>query len=286
LAAPSTRHRSRLALLALVAAFATMLALVPEAGADAFTPESGGSPNADDIDSLYKITLYVGILIFLIVEGALIWALVRHRARRGGPEPAQIRGNTPLELGWTVGAGLILVVITVVTFVFLGDIENPPESDAGGLASGVEVASIGQSKPPGDAKTLKIAVNGQQYLWRYDYPGKEIYSYHELVVPIKTTVTLKITSSDVAHSWWIPKLGGKADAVPGHTNQTWFKIPKPGLYSGQCAELCGAGHADMRAQVRAVTPAEYERFIARQKADIRRAQTDLAIQRRERGGDQ
>ncbi|MBA3299897.1 MAG: cytochrome c oxidase subunit II [Thermoleophilaceae bacterium] len=263
-----------------------MLALVPEAWADAFTPESGGSPNADDIDSLYKITLYVGILIFLIVEGALIWALVRHRARRGGPEPAQIRGNTPLELGWTVGAGLILVVITVVTFVFLGDIENPPESDAGGLASGVEVASIGQSEPPGDAKTLKIAVNGQQYLWRYDYPGKEIYSYHELVVPIKTTVTLKITSSDVAHSWWIPKLGGKADAVPGHTNQTWFKIPKPGLYSGQCAELCGAGHADMRAQVRAVTPAEYERFIARQKADIRRAQTDLAIQRRERGGDQ
>ena len=90
----------------------------------------------------------------------------------------------------------------------------------------------------------------------------------------------------MAHSWWIPKLGGKADALPGHTNQTWFKIAKPGRYVGQCAELCGAGHADMRAQVRAVTPAEYERFIARQKADIRRAQTDLAIQRRERGGDQ
>ena len=283
LAAPSTGHRRRLALLALVAALAGLLALAPMAGADAFTPESGGSPNADDIDALYKITLYVGILIFLIVEGTLIWSLVRHRERRGGPEPAQIRGNTPLELGWTVGAALILVVLTVVTFAFLGDIENPPPSDPGGLASGVQVASIGQSNPPGDAKALEIAVNGQQYLWRYDYPGKEIYSYFELVVPIKTTVTLKITSSDVAHSWWIPKLGGKADALPGHTNTTWFKIAKPGRYVGQCAELCGAGHADMRAEVRAVTPPEYERFLARQKADIRRAQTDLALQRRQRG---
>ncbi len=281
--ASSAVYRSRLALVALVAGLLALLVLAPGAGADAFTPESGGSPNADDIDALYKITLYVGILIFLIVEGALIWSLIRHRARRGGPEPAQIRGNTPLELGWTVGAGLILVVITIVTFAYLPGIESPPASDPGGLALGVEVASIGQPNPPGDAKSLKIKVNGQQYLWRYEYPGKEIYSYYELVVPIKTTVTLTITSPDVAHSWWIPKLGGKADAVPGHTNETWFKIPKVGVYKGQCAELCGNGHADMRAQVRAVTPAAYERFIKRQKADIRQAQTDLAIQRRQGG---
>ncbi|MGI8946264.1 MAG: cytochrome c oxidase subunit II [Thermoleophilaceae bacterium] len=283
MAASSNGHRSRLALLALVAVLVAVLALAPSAFADAFTPESGGSPNADDIDSLYKITLYVGILIFLIVEGALIWTLVRHRARRGGPEPAQIRGNTPLELGWTAGAAVILVVLAVVTFVFLGDIQNPPASDPGGLASDVQVASIGQPKPPGDAETLEIAVNGQQYLWRYDYPGEDIYSYYELVVPIKTTVTLKITSSDVAHSWWIPKLGGKADALPGHTNETWFKIPEPGVYEGQCAELCGSNHADMRAAVRAVTPEAYERYLATRKADIRRAQTDLAVQRRQRG---
>ena len=259
-----------------------LLVLAPSAWADAFTPESGGSPNADDIDSLYKIILYVGILIFLIVEGCLLWSLLRHRARRGGPEPAQIRGNTPLELSWTVGAALILVVLGTVTFVFLADIEKPPASEPGGLASGVEVASIGQPNPPGKAKSLRIGVNGQQYLWRYDYPGKDLYTYYELVVPIKTTVTLDITSSDVQHSWWIPKLGGKADAVPGHTNETWFRISKPGTYYGQCAELCGDNHADMRAQVRAVTPAEYERYIEQLEEDIKSAQEGLARQREQR----
>ena len=282
LAAPSAAIRSRIALLALVAGVLALLVFAPGAAADAFTPESGGSPNADDIDSLYKIILYVGILIFLIVEGTLIWALVRHRERRGGPEPAQIRGNTPLELGWTVGAALILVVLGAVTFAFLADIENPPPSEPGGLASGVEVAAIGQSKPPGDAKTLNIKVNGQQYLWRYDYPEKDLYSYFQMVVPTNTTVTLDITASDVIHSWWIPKLGGKADAVPGHTNQTWFRISKPGIYKGQCAELCGDNHADMRAEVRAVAPEEYERFIERRKADIKDAQTGLAEQRERR----
>jgi cytochrome c oxidase subunit 2 len=95
----------------------------------------------------------------------------------------------------------------------------------------------------------------------------------------------------VDHSWWIPKLGGKADAVPGHTNETWFKIDrgKEGLYGGQCAELCGSGHADMRARVRAVTPAAYEAWAQRQRAGIRDAQKDLALQRTQRqqtGGQQ
>ena len=283
LAAPSAANRSRLVLLALVAGLLALLVLAPSAAADAFTPESGGSPQADDIDSLYKIILYVGILIFLIVEGTLIWALVRHRASRDGAEPAQIRGNTPLELGWTVGAALILVVLGAVTFVFLADIENPPPSDPGGLASGVEVAAIGQAKPPGEAETLNIRVNGQQYLWRYDYPGKDVYTYHRMVVPTNTTVTLDITSSDVIHSWWIPKLGGKADATPGHTNETWFKISKPGVYKGQCAELCGDNHADMRAEVLAVPPNEYESYIERLKADVKDAQTSLSDQRKKRG---
>ena len=267
----------------MAAGLVALLVLAPAAFGDAFTPESGGSPNADDIDRLYKIVLYVGILIFLIVEGTLIWALVRHRHRRGGPEPAQIRGNTPLELGWTVGAALILVVITVVTFVYLGDIQNPEESSPGGLASEVEVAAIGQQKPPGDRKTLEIGVNGQQYLWRFDYPGKDIYSYHDLIVPTDTTVTLEITSSDVVHSWWIPKLGGKADATPGHVNETWFKIEKEGTYTGACAELCGDNHADMLAKVIAVSPERYERFIDRQKADIKAAQEALSEQRKRRG---
>ena len=129
--APGTLPRPAAA--ALAAAVLAVLLTAPSALADTFTPESGGSPNADDIDTLYKITLYVAIVIFLIVEGTLIWSLVRFRHRRSSPKGAQIRGNTSLEVGWTLAAALILVVLTVVTFVYLDDIENPPESGPNGL---------------------------------------------------------------------------------------------------------------------------------------------------------
>ncbi len=281
------RRRTRLVLLAALAAAAiALLVAAPGALADAFTPESGGSPNADDIDTLYKITLYVAIVIFLIVEGTLIWSLVRHRARRGGPEAAQIRGNTPLELGWTIGAALILVVLTVITFVYLDDIKNPPPSDPDGLASQAEFASIDQpAPPPGGGPSLNIQVNGRQYLWRYDYPGdQQLFSYYEMVVPTGTTVTLEVRAADVIHSWWIPKLGGKVDAVPGHVNKTWFKIPrgKEGTYIGQCAELCGINHADMRAKVRAVTPEQFTSWAMQKREDIRRAGQELGDQRKQR----
>ena len=281
-----TLRTRRLLLAALCAALILLLAAAPAALGDAFTPESGGSPNADDIDTLYKITLYIAIVIFLIVEGTLIWSLVRYRFRRDGPDAVQIRGNTPLELGWTVAAGLILVVLTVVTFVYLPGIQDPPESGPGGLAAKTQVASLDQPDPPrSGGPRLNIKVNGQQYLWRYDYPGRrQLFSYHDMVVPTGTTVTLEITGSDVIHSWWIPKLGGKVDGVPGHVNETWFKIPrgKEGRYIGQCAELCGTNHADMRAVVRAVTPAQFASWAQRQRADIRAAQTGLAQQREQR----
>jgi cytochrome c oxidase subunit 2 len=277
--------RQRLALAALCAALLLLLALAPGAFADAITPESGGSPQAEDIDTLYKITLYVAIVIFLIVEGTLIWSLVRYRWRRGGPSAIQIRGNTPLELGWTMGAALILVVLAAVTFGYLSDIKDPPASGPGGLrAASNQVAVIGQPSPPKTGgPTLHIVVNGQQYLWRYDYPGNpQLFSYYEMVVPTNTTVTLDITGSDVIHSWWIPKLGGKVDGVPGHTAETWFKISRPGKYYGQCAELCGSGHADMRAVVTAMEPADYEAWADRQRAGIKASQQALAKQREQR----
>jgi cytochrome c oxidase subunit II len=282
------RRRTRCLLLAALAgALVASLVAAPGALADALTPESGGSPNADDIDTLYKITLYVAIVIFLIVEGTLLWSLVKFRARRGGPEAAQIRGNTPLEIGWTLAAALILVVLTVVTFLYLDDIENPPPSGPNGLrAEQARFASIDQPDPPkSGGPILRIGVNGQQYLWRYDYAGgDQLYSYHEMVVPTDTTVVLEVTASDVIHSWWIPKLGGKLDAVPGHVNETWFKIPegKEDVYIGQCAELCGANHADMRAEVRAVTPAEFEQWAEETRAEIQAAGEALAEQRRQR----
>jgi cytochrome c oxidase subunit II len=285
-------RRTRLLLLtALAAGVVALLCAVPGALAAPVTPESGGSQNANDIDTLYRITLYVAIVIFLIVEGTLIWSLVKFRARRGAPEAAQIRGNTPLELGWTLGAAAILVVLTVVTFIYLPDIENPPASGPNGLrASQAEFASVDQPAPPrSGGPILTINVNGQQYLWRYDYGGGgKLFSYYEMVVPTDTTVVLKITASDVIHSWWIPELGGKADGVPGHVNETWFKIPagREGEYFGQCAELCGAGHADMHARVRAVTPDEFVAWADRQREDIRAAEEELAAQRkrRERSG--
>jgi cytochrome c oxidase subunit 2 len=278
----------RLLLAASAAALLALLIAAPAAFADALTPESGGSQNADDIDTLYKLTLYIGLVIFLIVEGTLIWSLVRYRARRRGPEAAQIRGNTPLEIGWTIGAAIILVVLTVVTFLYLDDIENPPASGPDGLrASSSQFASIDQPEPPRDGgPVLRIGVSGRQYLWRYDYgQGNSLYTFHRMVVPVNTTVVLEVTASDVIHSWWIPKLGGKVDGVPGHVNETWFKIPgrfAGTTFSGQCAELCGANHADMRAEVLALEPDEFEAWAVEQRRAIADAGEELARQRETR----
>ena len=271
---------------ALIAVVLGTLIFAPSALADAFTPESGGSQNANDIDTLYKLTLYIGIVIFLLVWGVLAWSLIKYRARRDGVAH-QIRGNTPLEIGWTIGAASILVVLTVVTFLYLDDIENPPASGPNGLrADAGQFASIDQPEPPkSGGPVLTIHVNGQQYIWRYDYPGKEqLFSYHQMVVPTDTTVVLEIESSDVIHSWWIPKFGPKADAVPGYVNETWFKVPagREGVYRGQCAELCGPNHADMRARVWAVTPDEFEQWARTKRAQIKAAGEAVAEQRKER----
>jgi cytochrome c oxidase subunit II len=276
----------RLLLAAFSLAAVAILIVAPSAFADTFTPESGGSPNGDDIDTLYKLTLYIGIVIFLLVWGVLIWSLVKYRARRDGVAH-QIRGNTPLEIGWTIGAASILVVLTVVTFLYLDDIENPPASGPNGLsAAAAQFASVDQPDPPkGSGPVLRIHVNGQQYIWRYDYPGDpQLFSYSEMVVPTDTTVILEIEASDVIHSWWIPKFGPKADAVPGHVNETWFKVPagREGIYRGQCAELCGLNHADMRAIVRAVKPNEFEQWAKAKRDQIKAAGDAVAKQRKQR----
>jgi cytochrome c oxidase subunit 2 len=247
-------------------------------------PERGGSKNASDIAELYALILVMATIVFLGVEGTLLWFLIRFKARRGRVA-AQIHGNTRLEIGWTVGAAVILVFITVVTFIKLPGIKNPPASDidANGakVASTTLFASTDQPAPPKGAK-LNIVVDGQQYVWRYQYPrvaNKEVFAYEEMVVPVGMTVTLDITADDVAHSWWIPKLGGKMDALPGYTNHTWFKADKPGTFNGQCAELCGRNHANMLARVRAVPFDQYQAWYDRQAADIKSARDEGAKQR-------
>ena len=279
-------------ILAVLAPALLVLALPPAALADFLTPESGGSPNADSIDTLYKIVFAMAMAILIGVWAALLYSMIKFRARRGAV-PAQIRGNTRLEIGWTVGAALILVVIAVVTFVTLDDIRNAPESGANGLqikqVSGQPSGTPDTEAVPPSGKSLRIQVNGQQYVWRYTYGDGDdnllnnAFSYEEMVVPVDTTVTLEIKAQDVAHSWWIPQLGGKFDAVPGHTNWTWFKIPadKAGtVFRGQCAELCGRNHANMIAHVRAVTPDEYEAYIERRKDEIK-ANNEAAQKQRE-----
>ena len=245
-----------------------------------FTPESGGSPNANEINGLYKVELVIALVIFVAVEGALIYAMIRFRWRKGAVA-AQIRGNTRLEVGWTVAAALILVALAVLTFAKLSSVDSPPNSGPEGLstASGEQVlfASTKRKLPP-NGKALDITVIGRQYIWQYIYPGANEpdglgapYSYVEMVVPTNTTVSLDIVSDDVVHSWWIPKLGGKFQAVPGYHNYTWFKIGKPGVYRGQCAFLCGRLHARMLATVRAVPPAQFEAWLANQKRLIAQA---------------
>jgi cytochrome c oxidase subunit 2 len=274
----SPRVRGRIALIGLVALGALVLA--PDALANFITPKSGGSPNANQISDLYKIVLYVAAVVFVIVEGALAYSLLRFRAKKN-KVAAQIHGNTRLEIGWTVAAALILVVLTVVTFVKLPSIVNPPNSGSNGL---VLSASITQPTPP-NGKKLDVCVQGRQYIWRYSYgtgcvnnafAGKDPYSYTTMVVPVNTTVVLTIQSSDVIHSWWVPSLGGKVDAVPGYTTYTWFKALHTGTFRGQCAQLCGTNHAAMVAFVHVVTPSQYQAWLQQQGALIKAANNQVA----------
>jgi cytochrome c oxidase subunit II len=258
-----------------------------------FTPQSGGSPNADSIDSLYKITLYVALVIFVLVEGALAYALYRFRARREAVA-AQIRGNTRLEVGWTVGATVILLALAVLTFAKLSSIQDPVNSGPEGstLVSDrdARVYASAERRLPPNGKALHITVVGRQFVWEYVYPGANEadglgapYSYEEMVVPTNTTVSLDIVSADVVHSWWVPQLGGKFQAVPGYHNYTWFKIEKPGIYRGQCALICGRGHARMIATVKAVPPAQFEAWLAYQKKLIAEANAAAQVARAKLG---
>jgi cytochrome c oxidase subunit 2 len=266
-------------------AVAASLLLAAGAAADIVTPDAGPTQNAVKVDSLYKLVLAMALVIFIAVEGMLIYSTVKYRARKGRVA-AQIHGNTRLEVGWTVGAAIILVFITAVTFIQLNAIKNPARSDIGAdgqpvAKSGVLFASTDQKAPPG-GNALNIRVDGQQYVWRYQYPGpKKVFSYVDMVVPVGQTVTLDISSDDVAHSWWIPELGGKMDAIPGYTNKAWFKATKPGVFEGQCAELCGRNHANMYGRVKVVPYDEYRAWYDRKAAEIQQAQDEGARQRKE-----
>lgn len=244
------------------------------ASAGTLLPERGGSPNADRIASLYAIVLALAAIVFLGVVAALVYSLARYRSSRS-PVATQIHGNTRLEIAWTAAATILIVFIAVLSLSRLSSIEHPGPASASEMAAAAQ-AGVG----PAQRGTLHIKVLGRQYIWMYRYPGG-VYSFQEMVAPVGVTVKLDIVSTDVAHSWWIPKLGGKFDAVPGLVNHTWFRIERPGVYRGQCAELCGRNHANMTAQVRGVPPAAYARWIARQRQLIKDANVAGARERQQ-----
>jgi cytochrome c oxidase subunit II len=239
--------RVRRTLLSVVSTGLAVLATAGIAAADGggFAPPAPASPNAHHINEAYWLVFIFTAAIFVIVETALVVFIVRYRSRTRdrrveGPE---LHGHTRLELIWT--AIPIVIVSAIFGFVFykLPSISGPSKALAAGETS------------------LKIKIDAHQFYWQFTYPNGST-SIDELHIPLGRVVELSIDSEDVDHSWWIPNLGGKTDAIPGRTNHTWYKPEKLGTFHGQCAELCGLFHEAMLATVVVESPADYQSFIA------------------------
>lgn len=221
------------------------------------------SPPAASIRDLSVLVLAITGAIFLLVEGVLIYSLVYFRRRHtpGAGEPPQVYGSQPIEVAWTAAPALIVFVIMLVVARTLLDLK-PKE-------------------PPPDAKPLYVTVVGRQWWWEFSYDkydGRELHSVftaNELHIPTDTPgvsrpVFLTLKSADVCHSFWIPRLAGKTDLIPGRTNEMWFETREPALYLGQCAEYCGTQHANMLLRVVAEPPEDFERWLANEEKPARR----------------
>src|SRR3954452_18971833 len=215
------------------------------------------SPGTDQIDTLLWIGFVAATIAIVAINAALIYAVRRYRDSRRS-EPRQVRSGRHTQLRAAAGLTVFAAAIFVVSIVYTGKARETPGTGPAGLASA-------RSEP------LKIEATGQQWLWRYDYPN-ESFSYYKLVVPVDTTVALDLVSTDVVHTWFVPELAGKRDAVPGKTNQVVFRADREGTFDGSSATLSGQGYGPMRTSVEVVSPEQYESFLERQKADIQAAQ--------------
>lgn len=272
----ATRKTVRRLALSIGLALGALALLAAPAGASVFGPRPGHSPNADDIRTAYWVAIIVGAVLIVAVHAFLIAALVRFRARRGrsprrftAGARAFVRPAAPLV---AVAVGLFVFAIVMMTKA--RDVQATGPEGLG--ADSDLVAQVnGLSIPPG-SPVLNINVIGQRWLWRFEYPGgvpgNRIFSYGELTVPVDTTVLLHLTSTDVTHRWFIPALGGQADAIPGQDVGTWFRADQVGTYRGQSTSFSGTSYAAMRAWVHVVTPQEYERFIDSKRKQLAAAQ--------------
>ena len=209
-------------------------------------PQSIFAPKSDfgtDVNDLFKNIFAWAVVVFLVVETLLLIAIARFRARPGAPPPKPVHGHTFLEIGWTLAPALILVFIAVPTMRTI-------------------FATAGHA-PEG---ALRVQVIGHQWWWEYRYPTLNVTTANELHIPAGTAIQVEMTSADVVHSFWAPGLGGKRDLMQGRTNRIAFKTDSVGEYWGQCAEFCGASHANMRLRVLVQPDSVFERWVDQQRA--------------------
>jgi cytochrome c oxidase subunit 2 len=212
-----------------------------------FRPES--TP-AHSIYELSILVLAITGIIFAVVFGLIVYALVRYRRRRDddGGEPAQVYGSTQVEVAWTVIPVLIVVVLSLTGARAIDEIQNTP-------------------RPPG---ALDVTAIGHQWWWEFRYPSLGIVTANELHVPVsdpanRTPTFLRLLSVDVAHSFWVPRLAGKMDLIPNRVNHLWIEPGTPGVYLGQCAEYCGTQHAKMLLRVVVDSAADFDRWVSAQR---------------------
>jgi len=228
-----------------ILATAAVVATLAACGHD--LPNTTFNPHTDfgrAIDDLWRLLLNLGTAVFILVEGLLVYALVRYRHRPGQPEPEHVHGNTTLEILWTVIPAVVLAFIAVPT-----------------------VRTIFRTQSPAPADALQVEVYGHQWWWEFHYPQYKVTTANELYLPIGRTVNFALRTKDVLHSFWVPQLGGKRDLISNRTNYLWFKPDSTmhaSVWNGQCAEYCGSSHADMRFRVYTVPKADFENWAAHQ----------------------
>jgi cytochrome c oxidase subunit 2 len=250
---PRPLRRRALGAVVLVLLFATGCA--SDAPLDTLDPQG---PNSQKIDNLLNPVLIVAGLVFLLVELGIVLVAIRYRRRKDDDDselPAQTHGHLALELGWTILPTILLAGVAYGTIATLLDLADTPED------------------------ALEVNVIGQQWWWefQYDVDGDGEHDFrtaNEMVIPINTPVALDITSRDVIHSFWIPALNGKRDAVPGRHHPLTLEADHPGSFWGQCTEFCGLSHANMRMRVIALPQDEYDAWLEEQATEAEVASGD------------
>jgi cytochrome c oxidase subunit 2 len=190
-------------------------------------------------DSIQNTTLYWAFGVFVLVEGALLYAIFRFRGKPDDPEPRQVHGNTAIEIIWTVIPALILAAIAVPTVKGIFETNAIPKGDV-----------------------LTVDVIGHQWWWEFRYPALNLTTANEVHLPVGQTVLFRMGTADVVHSFWPPRFAGKRDVFPNRETRMWFKAEAAGEYPGQCAEFCGIEHGRMAFRVRAQTPEEFQAWVA------------------------